>query len=632
MIVTLYKDCILNKSKSEVFRRKTLLEEYLGNIQVKKSFTINPINILKSGLIKLYDTPLNRNLFLYNYMKIQDNEENPTVIVYAYIDRIYTENELFCFQYDTDVWHTYLGEWEMRLGYLTNTVYPNKYNVFDIDLPSVYINNGVMKYKNKISPDNNNRVYLIITVQLYDKVSASNNKGSNLISLVYTGQVNDYPWTNVDQPNNHNLILNNEEDTYAYTPNGYYMNSDLIGETNEKQNNNLFVIIRKLMLAMKNSYIEEAFYADKSLHTISGNRYNFNIISAYVVGRNFIDRAVANNSFVFKQDVLYYITPENEYSTENFGVGQQSIYRSIIFRPLAEECTIVKSVDNEPTRGKLTWGRDIYFNTVGVGFLNDKYSIPLNGKDVDFEIRIFNYQGVVSFKLYMNNTIYDITEDFTLKLTTESITADIYEQRKISEELGKVNASLGIIKGVGKVAVNIASAVVSGGSSVAAKTAVAGAEKLSKFNQPEASKLYELGDSLRDDNISFSSGVGTMNGLSDIISSIAQLKALNTARFKDFYANNCPQEGLFAQLHGFIIQYIDDDSLTNYNEIEDIIKTVGYEVNHIVKSIDNTITTYDVLKFSSVIITGLSTELNNEISSILMNGVRIWYSSEPIIT
>lgn len=547
MIVTLYRKCILNKSHSEKFRTRPFLNTHLSRLK-KTVININPVNIGKTGIIKLYIN--DENKFLYNYMKIE-TEEGTEFPIYAFIDKIYTENSVMCYQYEVDTWHTYLGNWTLRYGLLTNTSDVVNYPVREIDMPLDYITNSELVLNNF---ETFNKGYIIVRYQKYTVVSGTTNTNA---SSVYTAV----------------FSTNNIED-FGYE---FY-----IGENGIP---NVRTMITDLINIQANGKI--------------GN-YNFKVLNVWIIPSAFIS--------IFDLSVEY----------EEITVNNSNIYRFTLLKFITYDSKITYTL---PANPKIR----------SVGIYAKQFPYLYNGKEKKYSIRI-DSTPICGIKVYLcsEDGLNEITDLFQESLYFDVVTGDVLAQREIEAKMGTINGIGRVVNGVTQIATSAGALIATGGASEGSEIALAGALKLAKFNQPEAKGLNKLGNQLENyENANSIGGVGgIVSGAVNIVKGVAEIKYANAEKYRNCtFTNNIPNGLLNARI-GVCYFSLDDNSIINSDEVENAIKYCGYSVHTIVNDISQNSTTEYVtfLKFASVEVRGLSTELNNEIAKTLIDGVRIWYT------
>ena len=128
-IYTLYKNCILNNSYTEVFdtihkdsNNNTAFDRYINTLtkfegsiadsygSASGSFSIE-LDFLTNGT--------KDNIYEYNYMLFNDTDNN--FKRYCFIDNIEVVNGYVIVRYSEDIWHTYSKDMNIRKSLLTNS-------------------------------------------------------------------------------------------------------------------------------------------------------------------------------------------------------------------------------------------------------------------------------------------------------------------------------------------------------------------------------------------------------------------------------------------------------------------------------------------------------------------------------
>lgn len=129
MKITLYKDCILTNSFSEVcdvFHKdengKTTLDRYLDTLE-KIVIDAGDVYYTNSGKFSfdMVDTGYeDTDFYVFNYMKFED-ETNPSFKRFCFIDAIAVVNKIAVVSYIEDVWSCYASSMKMRKSLLTRS-------------------------------------------------------------------------------------------------------------------------------------------------------------------------------------------------------------------------------------------------------------------------------------------------------------------------------------------------------------------------------------------------------------------------------------------------------------------------------------------------------------------------------
>ena len=174
MNITLYKKCILSNSYSEVFdvfhkdsNNKVALERYLASLQ-KYEIVADNVYVPNSGKITLELNEDNVNIYEYNYMYLEDTDNN--FRRYCFIDDITVVNGLAVISFSEDIWSNYASSMEIRKSLLVRSR-ATKYGNWSIPFyaPGMeYEGNNELKINELFEkPQNYRQVAIICQVQLY---------------------------------------------------------------------------------------------------------------------------------------------------------------------------------------------------------------------------------------------------------------------------------------------------------------------------------------------------------------------------------------------------------------------------------------------------------------------------------
>lgn len=120
MKITLYNECILNNSYSEVFYN-TYLDSYLSTLN-NYSFDVDDIFLKEIGEYQIdldefnISQEYNKNIIQCNYMKVSTTNQTR----YYFINKIAYENGIAILNYTIDVWATYSSGIKIRKAHLNH--------------------------------------------------------------------------------------------------------------------------------------------------------------------------------------------------------------------------------------------------------------------------------------------------------------------------------------------------------------------------------------------------------------------------------------------------------------------------------------------------------------------------------
>ena len=131
MILTLYKNCILNEKYIDVYDTRindntSPLNEYLNSLE-KITIEIDNVYIKDSGTIILpYESNINNvlfNAFDYNYMKMESDDGEITR--YAFINKGELGNNIAKVDYTQDIWSNWSNKCKVERGIISKISEPN---------------------------------------------------------------------------------------------------------------------------------------------------------------------------------------------------------------------------------------------------------------------------------------------------------------------------------------------------------------------------------------------------------------------------------------------------------------------------------------------------------------------------
>ena len=592
MEITLYKGCMLNKSYTEVFRSKELLNTYLNGL-TKLSFTINPVNVQKSGTIRLLqDIYLltQQNMFLYNYMKIDSGENtNPRMIVYAFIDRIYSQNEVMVYEYDTDVWHTYLGEWSLRKSIVSNSKRTIAGEPLEKPM-SFIINPEYLKVKSlDVYEEGDDSKYdIVVKILLYYLTSGGEYRRPTFEGYVrFYGNAGQsgYIMAHINDDNISdylNMVTNSQvayRDPIIGGSGGNWKYEDDYGVLFS----DLYCSVLEVYVIPKKWNIQRYFYPNRKIDyepfDTSGARYGF------------------------------------ERFIPNIDLTTLKIYSLPAYDGSKQEDTIL-----------------------GYGIFTNQLNYEYDGIIKNLEVCFSMSEDDIAFYLRVNGRLVEINEQFSFYQDYKPQTPDVLAQREIARKTETIKGMVSFVQGAAQLGLSVAGIPTISGSKNAEKL-FAGANKLSRFNQPEAQDVLRIGKGMNygSELSGVSSALsGSVNGISSMIEGAAQIKFANEKKYMSFNPTNNNSNAILNAHYSICYTYVEYVSalqilvsIPNFIECLNYINEVGYNVDYVTDDLDiapNSDIMINPIKFSFVRLSGLSIELNNEIADILLNGTKIYYT------
>ena len=574
--INLYKNCILTARNTEVFRSQSILEEYLETLEKPYTTDIEIPNVYTtlSGTITIDAIPLNGD---FNYIKFEEFDDNNVLKqkVYAFIDNFRLINDLYVIEYTTDVWHTYIGTWSLRDSLVINSRW--RINNEPYNLPLAYIPNGHLTVKSLDGYTINNTgkmvgvetaqvrtANIIFKIQIYDLVSGG--KNTSLVKEAY--------------------FVINENINIKMEPTSQSSLATLLDLIETTSNEKVWTL----------SDDESA-------------QYYINIVEQYIVpeewgilskltNSNYQLGVKAGNTFVYW---FYKLNEHLDYYVNSINTG---------------------------------FPVNIPFNTIGVVCFTSL--LPFNGdgtiKNIDINIKCT--EDTFSVYLVFNGNIYEITDKFTFQQDYKIVTGDVLAQREIARKQQTIQGITGVINGIVKMGAGVATFGASDMSSGVSNAITT----LNKFNQKTVANKLASASSLEN---AVGTGAGIVGGATQIINSVANIAFANANKYLSFIPSDNFTNAIVNAYFGICYVIYNINETVNKNEVINAVRTCGYNVSYFINNLDisnNAIKTaeqnssytdgesFNIIRFSAVRITGLSTEICNIIAGILMDGVKIWYT------
>lgn len=577
MIIKLYKKCIINNNYDEVFRTQTLINSYLEKLS-STEYEYTGMYPLLSGVIQLeYEevSMIKTDSYDYNYMTI-DEDTMPEVNhrLYCFVNNITIINGICMIEYSTDVWHTYLPYWSFRNGLMSKCLRYTDYGIKEAYLPETFISNDRLEpYTPDGHPikeaDRYSECYILAQVQKYTLDTASDKP---------TGRTNGIY-----------VIGLSESDTSAL-----WNDTDTIFDIKKGGS-----VLNSFELAIK-ALITSQLIVKKS----GDKKYGIQLVKVFAVPSNIFTIQDYNAEFV--TNVTVPINNENDKTVyvRFFNMHYKRVGSAVPYYTsddIVKEYTILND----------------YLN-VSFGFYTKRFNLKNNGISTKVILKLNISGDSPLFLCETLSSIEDITEVFTYDIPFNTQTADIIEQRKVTNELQNTQLTLSSINAGFSIATSVAGgyAGIDVGTSMLAQATVhdLGQVAVSKANQVALGGGAQLVG-------------GIWNGINTLVNNAATRASINAAKYANTYMNNVFPTAILNILYSFCVFKISNIN-GNYDEVIKTVNEVGYDVSFLTNEIKETIfdgVGYDIIKFDFIRLNGLPTSLNNIIKQILLNGTKIWY-------
>ena len=578
MNITLYKKCILSNSYSEVFdvfhkdnNDKVALERYLASLQ-KYEIVADNVYVPNSGKITLEINEDNVNIYEYNYMYLEDTDNN--FRRYCFIDDITVVNGLAVISFSEDIWSNYASSMEIRKSLLVRSR-ATKYGSWSIPFYApgmAYEGNNPLKFTDlsgnniQLSDTNNRNVALICQLQVYNL----SQEGVISDRKIYTVAAN-------------TLDIELSEGTFVFP----------LKKTPAKES--VYEIIRQLYI--KSSAKEFIVPGTNNLPSLYYQISNVLLLPGYcVTGQSKTNMIGAVNITGSTTCVFYKL---------DISIGDIPSNDSMVF---------VKTIT-----------LDKNFKRIAIGCITNLQPLVENGTSIEVKIGIAYDDFSIGVYLVFQNKIIEITNDFLIDIPISVQTADVTQQQAANRELKTMNAKLGIANAGIDIATGYMGAIINAGmiglgiemNAVLPATSYSGMSTGMKGAGGFASSINSVG-----------------KGITALIGSQKQLEVANRSMFTTNKGTNINYNVMLNARFGIVIAYIVPDNETkvqaNINNVGYVCNEIVDDLFN--KPITDTVATaYNVMRFEFANIFGNFTQnIAKALRAILYNGFKIWYDETKI--
>lgn len=582
MNITLYKKCILSNSYSEVFdvfhkdsNNKVALERYLATLQ-KYEIIADSVYVPNSGKITLELSEGNVNIYEYNYMYLEDTDNN--FRRYCFIDDITVVNGLAVISFSEDIWSNYAKDMKIRKSLLSRSRITD-YGTYKIPffMPGMqYESNNGLDIESYYYDDNTDT----IKSEKYDFTGALPIfTGLNSVYILARAQI------------------------YKMAQEGNFSERDVSVEMickrtgTEGTYQSLFSIVEAQNI-IQDITIKQS--TSRVVNNVGDTNYkNYDIVDFILLPRIFFNGGKTTNK------------------------ASAFILNGSTGTNVSDVAYVLSTFSNEVAIGRKTISLPIEndFKRVSIGTFTGQRQIINNGSKINIDVFIYGDYADVKILLNVQNNLIDITRDLTFEVPVSVQTATETQQQKAARELKSLNAkleissgALGIYNGVMDVAQGFATTLIGGAIGGGTGVLMAG-QGATGFNK------------------GFTSGIA--GGVMSIMKGKKSLEIANRAMYTTNKAVNIINNAILNAQTGLVIYYVSPD---NGVEVQANIDETGYVCNEIVDNIFETIdatkakeAVYNSITFDFVNLYGNFTQdIAKTLRAILCNGFKIWYDETKI--
>lgn len=583
MNITLYKKCILSNSYSEVFdvfhktknpvtnEETVALQRYLSSL-TKYEIVADNVYVPNSGKITLELNEDNVNIYEYNYMYLEDTDNN--FRRYCFIDDITVVNGLAVISFSEDIWSNYASSMEIRKSLLVRSR-ATKYGSWSMPFYApgmAYEGNNPLKFTDlagnniQLSDTNNRKVALICQLQVYNL----SQEGVISDRKVYTVAAN-------------TLDIDLSEGTFVFP----------LKRTPAKES--VYEIIRQLYIkSSAKQFIEPG---TNNLPSLYYQISNVLLLPAYCVTGQSKTNTIGMVNITGSATCVFYKL--------DISIGDIPSNDSMVF---------VKTIT-----------LDKNFKRIGIGCITNLQPVVENGTSIEVKIGIAYDAFSVGVYLVFQNKIIEITNDFLLEIPISVQTADVTQQQLANRELKTMNAKLGIANAGIDISTGYMGAIINAGmiglgvvmNSVLPATSYSGMSTGMKGAGGFASSINSVG-----------------KGITALIGSQKQLEVANRSMFATNKGTNINYNVMLNARFGIVIAYMQPDNESEVQANINNTGYVCNEIvdNLFNKPITDTVATaYNVMRFDFANIFGNFTQdIAKALRAILYSGFKIWYDETQI--
>lgn len=395
MNITLYKKCILSNSYSEVFdvfhkdsNDKVALDRYLASLQ-KYEIIADNVYVPNSGKITLELTENNVNIYEYNYMYLEDVENN--FRRYCFIDDITVVNGLAVISFSEDIWSNYASSMSVRKSLLVRS------------RATKYGNWSIPFYAPGMAYEGNNTV---VIKDIDGTVIDNNYTRPSPLQVACAVNIQLYNLTAQGVANNRILLTGIFIYSYAGDRKAY-------GTTDM-----LLQLVREVIQLSAGTTVK---YNNKD--------YYYDIVSVKAIPKQF---------GIFKEiitgDATVTIQKSNTISYYFYATGAGIFYNQYGIQHGILHKVLDKTIENDYTR-------------LGIGLISNIIPIENNSTSITYSILV--KWDITSWKLYISiqNKLIEISDEFDILIPISVQSADVTQQQATARELKDLNAKLGMGSG-----------------------------------------------------------------------------------------------------------------------------------------------------------------------------------------
>lgn len=615
MILTLYKNCILNDNYNEVFdlTKKTRV---IDGITESYSVFTDYLKGLNKNVIDLPNVYYSRNMsftlgisgdnkakeaFEYNYCKI----EAEGIVRYCFITDIELANSVATYYTEEDIWSNYAYDMQIRRGFISQSrklAYgTKKINVYE--LPFDYQTTAKIQYRSAGLRGGN--IAIICQLQVY-QLGGAGSKTRRFTKTILLAQ--DFMKIN--------------EDTKKLT----HQIASLDISTKEAE-----IILNELILNSGNLEVYPAPGWTKWYENLANTYYEINNIKA--IPKSLLDNIIdySNIDYLTDDVSIYFanqfarnstILPTKAITTEASGSTGYII---------GIDLTKALNFDNEITPKVLkSYTTSIDFSTISFGTRTSQFEIICLNENRLLSYDIECYSDDYNFNLFLNfqGKYVEITNDFIVEIPFDSVDGSVQAQRRLNRIMETVNGAAEIAGGVAQTYSNIQ------GINARSRLQTTKVRKTEwQYEESKRGKLVPTAKTTTFKTKPYKRKQGDIPGVvgeaTKVVGGILNIAEANAPVYNSNSGTFAQSIGILNASFGLCKAVIVP---VNKDYVNKMIDEIGYTVYEFTNNNDfifnDYFTDYNVLLFTDVIIYGsFPLDIKEALEDILTDGFKIWYNS-----
>ena len=456
MTITLYKNCRLSNKYDEVFNTNSGLETYLssltGNLQV---YSGEEIYFTNNGSISIDNTGMVVHTGdCYNYMKVQVAGETSR---YAFVNNITLVNEVAVISYEEDIWHSYALtsnaiSFKMKNSLLSqaDVLRPStEYDATDISsfpkkLPIAYESNNAPSFDISASNPLESKCYVVVVASMY-KLTAGDKVNERWTSCFLLKWKPKTTGGNIPVQASGSIEWNIDNTTLKDITTLVAMSSDTQVRNLVVDDPNWYFEIIDVKLIPKT--MASAFF-DSYLTASSGTDYGLHTDFIVQISKRAV--STADQYETFDTDIEFQNLMMDDWTKYISTPDVKHTYNGITPSDMPSYST---SISNN-------------FKNLQIGNMSRTIPLEPNGQSRTLKWYFNANHFGNRIELLIDNTLMDLSDDFTFNVPISAQGADITQQQAIARKTANITGAMSMIGSTISLGGDIASMITSKGGAM----------------------------------------------------------------------------------------------------------------------------------------------------------------------